>query len=404
MKAIQKMLTGLAFCASAMLAVSSAEASLVTSGVDFVQRGGSFDTGNVAIGATAFAPNIEGSGVGVNLPPPQPTGYNFGSGPSHTTTGVNNGVYGNTGAWLAGSPNSFIGLDLGGLTTVSRVAYGRDNNAGFGDRANGLVTLQYTAVAAPGLATTNTGNSATGWQTIGTMDYTHAGSSTVFTDRHAFNFDSVSATGLRLVTAVSGRGIDEFEAYSNPLTSIIQDESTNATGIGFTFAGAPTEPAPGNLLYGGSLSGNTGTVGWTPLLDMDNVTVEVSWGVSFNHNQDVDYFFDPDGAAQSEIALTQGVNQTLFANQLTNLPVGQAWSGFFEIASGLTLTPESTFRMTGSPVQGGSSPEAVVTAVWRFSSVAPIVAPIPEPATMGLLAMGVLALGRRRRNVAVMTA
>ncbi len=257
------------------------------------------------------------------------------------------------------------------------------------------MTLQYTSVVTPGQATPDTGDATTGWQTIGTMDYTHVGLSTVFTDRHAFNFTPVTATGLRLVTAVAGRGIDEFEVYSNPLTSIIQDESTNSTGFGSSFPGAPTEPAPGNGAYRHNNGNLAAVLGWTPGLNMENVTVEVSWGVSFNHNQDVDYFFDPDGAGpEPEVALTQNINQTLFADQITALPSGQAWSGFFEIASGLTLTPESTFRMTGTPVQGGATPEAVSTAVWRFSSVAPV----PEPATMSLLALGALIMGRRRRR------
>ncbi len=378
-----------------LTAASASRAALVSTNMTLVQSGGTFDVGNIALGKTAFAPNIEGQDGGT---PTQPTGY----GGVHTTTGVNNGVYGNTGAWLAGSAGSFVGLDLGGSFNLSSIAYGRDNNGGFGDRQLGLVTLQFTQVVSPGVGTAATGNAATGWQTIGTTDYTGAGIDFSQADRHRFNFAPVTATGIRLVTATSGRGIDEIELYSAPFlgiplaggTSVIQDETTNSTGFNFT-GPAIAEPPPGDDFYHGVFNGNGASMTWTPGLLATNVTVEASWGVSFNHSRDVDYFFDPDGAGpQPEIALAQNVGQHLFADQTTALPSGQAWSGFFTIGSGLNLTVDSTFRFTGTAAVGGVFPEALMSGVWRFTAV------VPEPASASLAMFGLAGLAMRRRRTA----
>ena len=379
----------------------SSEGALVSTNMSLVQAGGTFELGNISIGKTAFAPNIEGQDGGT---PTQPTGY----GGVHTTTGVNNGVYGNTGAWLAGSANSFVGLNLGAPTTIASIAYGRDNIGSFGDRQGGLVTLQYTSVGSPGVATVDTGNSATGWQTIGTSNYTTTSSNGVDffnANRHAFNFTPVTATGIRLITASSGRGIDEIELYSAPLAtptlaggaSIIQDETSNASGIGFPGSAIPAEPAPGNGGYRYDDVSSTDSFTWMPVLNAKNVTVEASWGVSFNHNRDVDYFFDPDGAGPlAEIALAQNLRQNRFADQASDIAVGLVgWSNFFTIGTGLDLTVDSVFRVTGTVAPGGVAPEALTSAVWRFTAV------IPEPATMSLLGLGMLLLGRRRREAAV---
>jgi hypothetical protein len=354
-----------------LIASDSAKAGIISGGggLYLSEIGGTFDVGNLSAGATAFAPNIEGQNAG----PPQPIGY----GGAHTTTGVNDLAYGNTGAWLAGSANSFVGLDLGGNMLVSSIAYGRDNGGEatvFTDRQLGTVTLQYTTVASPTYTTPNTS-----WTTIGTMDYTGLLQDVTQSNRHRFNFDPVSATGLRLVMSNTGRGVDEFEIYSSSLalptlaagSSVIQDETTNSSGLHF-LGTAATEPAPGDGLY--HHINDSGSFTWHPLFEGKNVTVEASWGVNFNHSQDVDYFYDPDGAGPlAEIALLQDVTQTLLADQLT--PGSVEWSGFLTIAEGLDITPEGIFRVTGTDVVGGTNPQALTSAAWRFTAV-------PEPTSI----------------------
>jgi hypothetical protein len=208
-----------ATAAALSLAVVPASAALtLTGGIVYVEEGGTFDpAGNLAAFGSAFAPDIEGQGT----PPPQPTGY----GGAHTTTGVNDGAYGNTLAWLAGSPNSYIGLSFPAELPLASIAFGRDNGGEatmFTDRANSLYTLQYTRTAGVGLGTADTGDALTGWQTIGTLNYTGAGGQfTTPSIRHRYNFGAVSATGFRIITSVPGTGIDEFELYEAPGPNVL---------------------------------------------------------------------------------------------------------------------------------------------------------------------------------------
>lgn len=139
--------------------------------------------------------------------------------PIHNFTGLTDGVYGNNNSWIGntGSPG-YAGVRFAGLSTVSGVAFGRDNTGTFSDRTLGIYTLQYTRVASPGTATTVTQNPDTGWTTIGTLNYQSAGTGLFASPsrRHRFAFTPVEATGIRLVVPGTGIGaggtcIDELE-------------------------------------------------------------------------------------------------------------------------------------------------------------------------------------------------
>ena len=139
--------------------------------------------------------------------------------PIHNFTGLTDGVYGNNNSWIGNTGNpGYAGVRFGALSTVSSVAFGRDNTGTFPDRTFGLYTLQYTRVAAPGTGTTVTQNPDTGWATIGTLNYQSAGTG-LFANpsrRHRFAFTPVQATGIRLVVPGTGIGaggtcIDELE-------------------------------------------------------------------------------------------------------------------------------------------------------------------------------------------------
>ena len=138
--------------------------------------------------------------------------------PIHNYVGLTDGVYGNGNSWIgnSGSPG-YAGVRFGGLSTISSIAFGRDNTGTYSDRTLGTYTLQYTRVATPGTGTTFTGNADTGWATIGTLSYQGAGTG-FFTSpsrRHRFTFTPVEATGLRLLVPGTGIGngtcIDELE-------------------------------------------------------------------------------------------------------------------------------------------------------------------------------------------------
>jgi hypothetical protein len=194
----------------------SAQLTLSGGGLTLVEEGGSATVPmNLATGATPFASSDLGPEIGVAF---------------HVAANLNDQVYGNSNSWIGGdtnpfSPDVFAGIDLGALAmNVQSIAFGRDNLGGFGDRVLGLYTLQYTQIEVPSgnLDSPTTGDPATGWADIGTLDYGASdGPGTNYNEifrRHRYNFDPVAATGVRLMVPATGLGggtdIDEIELYN----------------------------------------------------------------------------------------------------------------------------------------------------------------------------------------------
>ncbi|MEZ5303280.1 MAG: lamin tail domain-containing protein [Verrucomicrobiales bacterium] len=149
-----------------------------------------------ANGGTAFAKDLIGDGIHA---------------PTHTIANLNNGTYGNASSWIGNSPDSFCGVSLGSSPVpVQSIAFGRDNLAQFPDRNAGTYTLQFTQSPDPDEST------APGdWTTIGTITYPGATGFGFNSPalRHRYNFDPVSATGLRLLVPADA-AVDEFEIYA----------------------------------------------------------------------------------------------------------------------------------------------------------------------------------------------
>lgn len=188
-----------------------------------------------AAGAAAFASSDLGPELGLAF---------------HVSSNLNDGRYGNANSWIGGSFTGapFAGISLGNLHVLSGFAIGRDNgnnvtdvNGGqLTDRSLGLYTVQITRVAAPGSATPDTGSAATGWQTIGTLDYTANVDNTIgegFTSyfRHQYEIteggSGVQATGLRLLVPATGVGggtaIDEIELFGG----VVPEPATAAMAL-----------------------------------------------------------------------------------------------------------------------------------------------------------------------------
>ncbi|MCL5098964.1 MAG: lamin tail domain-containing protein, partial [Candidatus Omnitrophica bacterium] len=145
----------------------------------------------------------------------------YNGGGIHMIVNVNDGLYGNSHSWLAnfltGDPNPYIGLRFPGQVAIAGIAWGRDNTGQYNDRWQGTYTIQVTRVANPGGSTAETGNPATGWAVLGTIDY--SSSSTGFRPwvRHRFdlaaNGQPVPVTGLRIKVSDPNIDIDELEVY-----------------------------------------------------------------------------------------------------------------------------------------------------------------------------------------------
>ena len=183
---------------------------------------------NVALasqGATAFASSDLGPEIGTNY---------------HVTANLNDGYYGNANSWIGGSNNPFRPIQFAGIrfaqaTRVQSIAWGRDNGNSTSDacggqctdRSLGTYTLQYTMVPTVGSDTVDTGDAATGWATIGTVNYrsdqdTQAGDGFTTFLRHEYdvrqNGQPIDATGIRILVPgtglAGGTAIDEIEVFT----------------------------------------------------------------------------------------------------------------------------------------------------------------------------------------------
>jgi hypothetical protein len=157
-----------------------------------VETGGGLAENNLAAGKTAFAKDE----LGV-FP--------------HAIARVNDGLYGNANSWIAGTTDSFVGINLGASpVTISRVAFGRDNQGVQTSRVNGIYTLQFTSTPNPGAATPEAD-----WNTVGIIAY--PGTITNPALRHRYSFAPVQATGFRIKVQTDAFpiAIDELELYAS---------------------------------------------------------------------------------------------------------------------------------------------------------------------------------------------
>ena len=122
-------------------------------------------------------------------------------------------------------PAPYIGLNFGQPVLITNVAWSRDNgntatDACGGtcvDRGLGVYTLQVTLAENPGVGTPETGDAATGWATIGTVEYRRDADPPDFRSwmRHRFEVSAggapIEATGLRIKVPLNTMCLDELE-------------------------------------------------------------------------------------------------------------------------------------------------------------------------------------------------
>jgi len=148
--------------------------------------------------------------------------------PFHRAVNLNDGLYGNAHSWIPdfvnGDANPFAGLSFGSEIALTNIAFSRDNGDAVDnccggtatDRALGLYTIQITTAPNPYASTTETGDAATGWETVGTLEYRRA-EPPMFNPhlRHRFELsaggNAIQATGLRIKVPNSSSAIDEIE-------------------------------------------------------------------------------------------------------------------------------------------------------------------------------------------------
>ncbi len=143
-------------------------------------------------GATAFAKDVI-------------AGYDI-----HQIDHLNDGAYGNSNSWIAGSDSSFFGIAFDEAQTISALAFGRDNDGVYPDRFNGYYTIQYTLAENPDGTTPDSE-----WITLGIIDERYVDPMGYL--RHLYEFDAIKGvTGVRICVEGAGIGIDELEVYNTP--------------------------------------------------------------------------------------------------------------------------------------------------------------------------------------------
>lgn len=161
---------------------------------------------NLATTGTAFASSVIGGGAFA----------------AHQIDHLNDGVYGNDSSWIGDTNPADAWVLFDGLYDIASFAFGRDNNAGLGDRSWGIYTIDMTS------------DGGTNWFTIGTLDYTggiQAGFDPSYRHEYEVSLSGgapIEANGFRITTSstnadanTSNLAIDEIEVYAVPEASTL---------------------------------------------------------------------------------------------------------------------------------------------------------------------------------------
>jgi len=382
--------------------------------LSLVATGGSFGANNIALASTtsiAFAQDVI-------------VGF-----PAHTIGHLNDGTYGNNNSWL-GSNNpaisSFAGINLQGVFTIDTVAFGRDNIGTHSDRDEGAYTIQVTSVANPNAATADSA-----WRSVGIVGYNNSSITTAL--RNQYSFAPVAGvTGVRVITSSGSIAIDELEitgtgqrtftlvstgVHSQTNVVPLNLGSTSVGSVAFAkdvlFGGANASHQINNIndgLYGNSESwiGDSLNSFIGIKLARQAFVTSVAWGRD-NGGTEIPPFapslaFTDRSLGLYTLQYTGVANPNALTLDSDWITIGQLdYAALFAAGQGSTRHEwafdgvfATGFRLI-TPGNGVGS-GAAIDEFEIFGAF------IPEPATMSLLAMGVLALGRRRRDVTVMTA
>jgi len=302
--------------------------------------------------------------------------------PFHRAVNLNDGLYGNAHSWISANgvggtsdPDPFAGLSFSAAVNVSSIAWSRDNGDSssegtFVDRTVGTYTLQFTTVPAPDATTVDTGDSSTGWQTIGTLQYLTGTENAAFTSylRHRFDLRQaggpINASGLRIKVSDGNTDLDEIEV--NPIPDPIPPISdfvdiTPAPGFNILFdsnEGKYSTPATPARAPENDASVSRGAVAFG--------SSELNFGVHFIHNVNDGFYGNthswiPDFAANPDPAPFIGIR---FGHKidLRSLAWGRDNGDVAGDCCGGTLTDRAlglyTIQVTTAANPGTSTPEA----------------------------------------------
>ncbi|MBI4323791.1 MAG: hypothetical protein HY674_00845 [Chloroflexi bacterium] len=245
-------------------------AQVPTVNVTLVETGGTAGADNLARSGTAFGKDEEGAPFG-------------------QIAKVNDGTYGNSSSWVGITRPTFVGVNLGGINKIDRIAFGRDNTGALLDRNAGNYYLQYTLEANPDASTPGDK-----WFTLDVLDYLNAPPPDP-AKRHLYSFLPVNATAVRIIAEKPEGGlniaIDELEVYAAPppppALELIETQGTFADGNiapGGTAFGKNQEGAP----YGQIININDGMYNENNSSHWIGTTRPTFIGINFDGTKGID--------------------------------------------------------------------------------------------------------------------
>ncbi len=174
----------------------------------------------------SFAEPSDGTGVPQNVARANTTTVFASSeaGGNRLISHIHDGRYGNANAWgpvQDGSDTTpFVGFAFDEPVALNNVSWGRDNRNISTGNALGTYTVQFTQTSNPDASTMDTGDPATGWTTLGVVEYKDSGVAFQPHQRHRYQIATaggapIPATGLRIVLSSDDIVLDEIEINTN---------------------------------------------------------------------------------------------------------------------------------------------------------------------------------------------
>jgi hypothetical protein len=130
----------------------------------------------------------------------------------HHASHVNDGLYGNEASWISNSAYSWIKIDLGKVTNINTVAFGRDRLGNYNDRDPGQFTIA-VALSDNVYADGNSSNDSIEYTLVYDSERAGFDGSVSAAETVQAYFGSVTARFVKITFTNPGTAIDEVEVF-----------------------------------------------------------------------------------------------------------------------------------------------------------------------------------------------
>ena len=132
--------------------------------------------------------------------------------PGYNGVHANDGLYGNGASWISNSPYSWIKIDLGKMTNINTVTFGRDRLGNYNDRDPGQFTIA-VALSDNVYADGNSSNDSIEYTLVYDSERAGFNGSVSAAETVQAYFGSVTARFVKITFTNPGTAIDEVEVF-----------------------------------------------------------------------------------------------------------------------------------------------------------------------------------------------